>query len=78
MTDVCDCDCGARGEGGGQVVGGYEKEHTAHTGTGAGDIPVLILRDSTTAAATWLDMARYSDTVGIFQDIRQGGGSTDY
>jgi len=41
------------------------KETTAHTG--AGDTPALRVRHSTAAAATWLVMARYSDTVGISQ-----------
>ena len=49
------------------------KDTTAHTG--AGDIPALIVRDSTAAAATWLDMARYSDTVGISQRYTPGGGA---
>jgi len=48
------------------------KETTVHTG--AGDIPALIVRDSTAAAATWLEMARYSDTVGISQRYTLGGG----
>jgi len=41
------------------------KETTAYKG--AEDKPELRVRDSTAAAAAWLDMARYSDTVGISQ-----------
>jgi len=48
------------------------KDTTAHTGVK--DIPALRVRDSTAAAATWLDMARYSDTVGISQRYTPGGG----
>jgi len=49
------------------------KETTAHTG--AGGVPVLRLRDSTAAAATWLDMARCRDTVEISQKYTPGGGA---
>jgi len=51
------------------------KDTTEHTG--AGDIQALRVRDSTAAAATWLDMARYSDTVtvGISQRYTPGGGA---
>ena len=71
VTDICDC--GARGEGEGASFLDI-KETTANTG--AGDIPAVIVRDSTTAAATWLDMARYSNTVGISQRYTPGGGCT--
>jgi len=47
------------------------KDTMAHTG--AGDIPALRVRDSTAAAATWLDMARYRDTGGISQRSTPGG-----
>ena len=47
------------------------KDTTAHTG--AGDIPALRVRDSTAAASAWLDMSRYSNTVGMFQRYTPGG-----
>jgi len=65
VTDVCDC--GARGRG----LDGWIRRKRRRT-QGRGDIPALSVRDSTAAAATWLDMARYSDTVGISQRYTPG------
>jgi len=56
------------------------KEMTAHTG--AGDIPALIVGDSTAAAATWLDMARYiqrySRNISYIPKIYARGGLINY
>jgi len=69
VTDVCDCS--ARGTGARWLD---MKETTAHTG--AGDVPALIVRDSTAATATGMvSMARYSTaTVGISRRYTPGGG----
>ena len=69
VTDIYDC--GARGEGGTRWLD--MKETAAHTE--AGDIPALRVRDSTAAAASWLVMARYSnsDSRDIPKTYARGG-----
>jgi len=64
-----DCDCGARGLRG---LGGWIWGIRLQAPRG----PALRARDSVAAAAaaTWLDIARYSDTGGISQRYTPGGG----
>jgi len=62
-----DCDCGARGLRG---LGSWIWEIRLQAPRG----PALRVRDSVAAAATWLDIARYSDTGGISQRYTPGGG----
>jgi len=64
-----DCDCGARGLRG---LGGWIWGIRLQAPRG----PALRVRDSVAAAATWLDIARYSDTGGISQryKIHSRGG----
>ena len=64
-----DCDCGARGLRG---LGGWMWGIRLQAPRG----PALRVRDSVAAAATWLDIARYSDTGGLSQRYTPGGGYT--
>ena len=66
-----DCDCGARGLKG-LGVGGWIWGIRLQAPRG----PALRVRDSVAAAATWLDIARYSDTGGLSQRYTPGGGYT--
>jgi len=63
-----DCDCGARGLRG---LGGWIWGIRLQAPRG----PALRVRDSEAAAATRLDIARYSDTGGISQRYTPGGGT---
>ena len=64
-----DCDCGARGLRG-LGLGGWIWGIRLQAPRG----PALRVKDSVAAAATWLDIARYSDTGGISQRYTPGGG----
>ena len=69
-----DCDCSsARGGLRGLSLGGWIWGIRLQAPRG----PALRVRDSVAAAATWLDIARYSDTGGISQRYTPGGGYYD-